>query len=177
MKKKTILYITLPLLALTLLIGGTTYAATANTAKNNPFNKIATTIAQKFNLNTAEVQTIIDETMATERAQMGKNHPAKINKIIQAVTDGKLTQVQADLITAKKTELQTSSGDIKNMTKLEREAVIKTHQDTLKQWAIANNIPEEYVIGFGGMGMGRGGERNFKGMGLNKNNPPTTATK
>lgn len=169
MKKKTLLYATLPLLALTLLIGGTTYASTINTTKNNPFNKMATAIAQKFNLNTADVQTVIDETMATERGQMGKNRLNKTNLLTQAVKNGKLTQTQADLITAKKTELQTSVGNIQNMTQTERVTMMKTHQETLKQWATANNIPEQYVIGFGGPGMGRGGAR---GAGLHKNNQP-----
>jgi len=154
------MYIILPVLALSLLVAGTSYAAT-KTADYNPFSKIASAIAEKFNLNSSDVQAVIDETVAADRAEMGKNRPERVDPLVQAVKNGKLTQAQADLITAKREEIKTSmesqKDTLKNMTQVEREAARKTQMDSLKQWATDNGIPEQYVLGFGGMGDGHGG--------------------
>lgn len=75
----------------------------------------------------------------------------------QAVKDGKLTQAQADLVTAKHAEYKTAVEALKDKTAAERQAAIKILNEGLKSWAKANNIPEQYAVPFGrGMGEGRG---------------------
>lgn len=174
MKNKKTIYIITAVVALTLLISGTTYAATRGQGQN-PFTKIAQAIATKFNLNASDVQTVIDETMETERAQRQANREAEqADRLAEAVADGKLTQAQADLITTKRAELQTAIEAMKDLTQDERMAAMKTQTDALKQWATDNNIPMEYVMGrFGvvGPGAGRGMyEPGFGGQGPNANN-------
>lgn len=177
MKKKYIAFALLPVFALALLAGGITYASASSTSGNGPFNKIANAIAEKFNLNAADVQTVIDDTMKAELAEMEKNRP---DRLAQAVTDGKLTQAQADLIKAKMEEMRTAMEGrkdmIKNMTQAEREAAIKTQMETLKQWATDNNIPKEYVMFLGKPGKGQGGDRGIGQFMRNKNNAPRFET-
>jgi gas vesicle protein len=159
MNKKKLKYIIPAIATLALVAGGTTYAAT--TKGHNPFANLATVIAEKFNLKTADVQSVIDETMAAERQQRGVNRQGPAEQLAQAVTDGKLTQAQADLITAKKSEMKTAIEALRDATQEERQAAMKTQMDTLKQWATDNNIPEQYIMGLGrGTGGGRSGE-NF----------------
>ena len=166
MKRKYLAYAILPVLALA-LVGGVTYAATPAQERVNPFSNIAAAIAKKFNLNSNDVQTVIDETMAADRAQMEVNRETREDtRLAQAVTDGKLTQAQADLIKAKRAELQTAFDNLKNLSATDRQTAIKNQFDALKQWATVNNIPEQYLMfgGFGrghGMGMGMGGRHGF----------------
>ena len=175
MKTKYLLYAFLPIIAVT-LIAGTTYAATSKTAKNNYLSTIAAAIAKKFNLNTTDVQSVINETMATERAAITKSHPAQVDPIVQAVTAGKLTQVQADLIVAKKTEIKALMDSLKNATPAEKATALKTQTASLKQWATTNNIPQQYIMFLGARGQGRGGMLGFKGLEFNKTKLPTTTT-
>jgi hypothetical protein len=177
MGKKYIAFALLPVFALALLAGGITYASANSTDNKNPFNKIATAIATKFNLNATDVQTVIDDTMKAELAEMEKNRP---DRLAQAVTDGKLTQAQADLIKAKqeevKTTMESQKDTTKNMTQAEREAAMKTQTETLKQWVTDNNIPKEYIMFLGKPGKGPGGDRGMGGSMHARNNAPTTET-
>jgi len=177
MKKKYIAFALLPVFALALLAGGITYASADSTDGNGPFNKIATAIAAKFNLNAADVQAVIDSTMKAELAEMEKNRP---DRLAQAVTDGKLTQAQADLIKTKlaemKTAMESQKDTMKNMTQAEREAAMKTQMKTLKQWATDNNIPKEYVMFLGRPDKGPGGNHGMNGPMRARNNAPTTET-
>jgi histidinol phosphatase-like enzyme len=142
-------------------------AGTAQTGTNgvNPMTGLVTALSQRFNLNATDVQKVFDE----QHAQMEAAHQAQEKIALQqAVTDGKLTQAQADLITAKRAELETARLSLEGKTKEERDALMKTQMDALKQWATTNNIPVGYVFGFGhGDHGGRHGD--FKG-------PQTTTT-
>lgn len=144
---------------------GAAHAALA-TNTLNPTNNVVNAIAQKFNLNAADVQKVFDE----QHTQMKAQH-AEMQKVrlAQAVTAGKLTQAQADLILAKKAELEASReanrSALEGKTQVEREVFMKTQAENIKAWLTANNIPQEYMMGFdGGHGdKGRGGERSFGG--------------
>ncbi|MFA6436621.1 MAG: hypothetical protein WC242_00685 [Candidatus Paceibacterota bacterium] len=171
MKNKKIAFIVFPVLVVTLLIAGTTYATTI-TGRNSIFNTIADAIANKFNLNVSDVQTVIDDTIAADDQEMGKNRPARVDPLVQAIKDGKLTQAQADLITAKRDEMRTSIKDLKNMTREQMIAAMKTRTDSLKQWATDNGIPEQYIMPFSGLGHGRGEGRGPGGPGFNGDNLP-----
>jgi len=172
MKNKKIAFIIFPVLAVTLLIAGTTYA-TSFARRGSLFNTIATAIANKFNLNVSDVQTVIDETMDVDREEMEKNRPARVDSLIQAAKDGKLTQSQADLITAKREEMRDSMQNLKDKTQEEMTATMKTRTDELKQWATDNGIPEQYIMPFGGLGHNRGEGRGPGGPGFNGDNLPS----
>ncbi len=98
----------------------------------------------------------------------GMRNPKQL--LTQAVTDGKLTQAQADLITAKQAEIKTFLDSLKGKTPAERTAAIATQVTTWKAWAAANNIPDTFFRileerglqqGQGSMGGMRGGRGGF----------------
>lgn len=64
---------------------------------------LVSAIASKFNLKEADVQAVVDQ----QRTQMQAERDQQIkDQVTQLVTDGKLTQAQADKINAKRTELE-----------------------------------------------------------------------
>ncbi len=127
-------------------------------------------IAEKFGLNQTEVQQVFDD----QHAQMQQQHKAdEATRLSQAVTDGKLTQDQADKITAKRAELdaqrESDKAKFDSMTDSERQAAMKTKMDELKQWATDNNIPAGYLPFGGGRGHGGpGGMHNGMDDGMMK---------
>lgn len=147
MNKKYFLYAIIPVIALA-SVGLGVYAS--ETQGENPMSNLVAKIAQKFNLQEADVQAVFNE----HRTEMQTNMQTKFaERLSQAVTDGKLTQAQADLITAKRAELQAERPQLANGEKPTKE-LMQAHQTELKQWATDNNIPLEYVMGFGGGRMG-----------------------
>lgn len=164
MNKKIFLYTIVPAFTFVLL-GGAVYATTNNGA-NNPMSNLATVIAQRFNLNQADVQSVLDENKSQMKATCQKNQEKReaemkqkfSDKLVAAVTSGKLTQAQADLLIAKRAELDAQRGEFainrKDSTKTEAEiqAQIKAQKEqmqarheALKKWASDNGIPSEYL--------------------------------
>ena len=152
---KKLLYIT-TISAVTLAAVGaiaiSSVSAASITGTSNPMSNLVSAIATKFNLNPADVQQVFNDQKAKMQAQMQQKETDRINA---AVTAGKLTQDQANKIIAKKAELQTQEAAFKasleGKTKAEIQAAIKAQMDALKQWATDNNIPLQYLMGFGGL--------------------------
>ncbi len=162
-RKSKMIAVTAFVLGLTVLGGGIASVSAAETTNaHNPMSAIVSAIASKFNLNAADVQTVVGEVMKTQHAEMGAKMQAGFaSRLAKAVTDGKLTQIQADLITAKSAELKASMEADRTanqtLTQEERKAKMEAKQTSLKEWATANSIPEEYLKFIGGGGMGFGG--------------------
>jgi DNA polymerase III alpha subunit (gram-positive type) len=164
MNKKVLLYTILSVFAF-VANGGAVYANTS-TGETNPMSNLVTAIAQKFNLNQADVQSVFNEHKSQMSAQHQQNQEKRetemkqkfSDELAKAVTSGKLTQAQADLITAKRAELDTQRGQLginkmdSTKTAAEREALRKAQQEQmqtkheeLKKWASDNGIPSEYL--------------------------------
>ena len=131
-----------------LTLGLQTHAqTTTSTSSSNPIQNLVNAIAARFNLNVADVQQVFDQ----QKSQMDVQHQQmEANRIQQLVTDGKLTQDQADKIVAKRKEIQTFMETLKDKTQADRDAAIKSEMGSLKTWATDNNIPQQYVMMFGG---------------------------
>lgn len=137
------------------------HAAPTDAAGNS--TNLIDRLVQRFNLNKSDVQEVFDEQRQAMEAQREQEMK---DRLAQSVTDGKLTQAQADLITAKHNELKSFMDSLKDKTPQERHDALKTKMDEIKQWAQDNNIPLQYLHlggprprgfghGFGGhMGMG-----------------------
>ena len=68
------------------------------------------------------------------RGEQGELHQEE--RLAQAVEDGKITQAQADLVTAKMSQMK----DDKNLTEEEK----KEKQESFKTWLEENNISMEF---------------------------------
>ncbi len=162
MNKKYLLYSIVPVLAGVLITVGIASASTTNTIKNNPMSDIVTAIAQKFNLSSTDVQAVVDTVMQTKRTQMQTTMEQRAaDRLTQAVKDGKLTQAQANLITAKQAEIKTFMDSLAGKTMTERQTAMKTQMTALQQWAKDNNIPSGYLPIGGPMGKGGHGMRGM----------------
>lgn len=104
MKKIHLLYLVIPVVAFVAL-GGAVYADTTTT-NNGPMSSIVNAIATRFNLNVSDVQQVFDEQHAQMQAErQQKNQQRFTDRLSQAITDGKITQAQADQILANKDEI------------------------------------------------------------------------
>jgi hypothetical protein len=169
-KSKKVLITTVAIIGLTVAGTGIFYSVSAAEG-THPFDGLAKAIADKFNLNASDVQQVVDEQMAkidTER--QAKEQQEFTDRINKAVSEGKLTQEQADKIFAKKAELEAQKTDPSGKTKEEMASAMKTQMDSLKQWMTDNNIPQEYCPlgghgGHGPDGLGPGGKVPGEPMG------------
>lgn len=142
--------------------------AAGTTTGPRPIDNLIQAIATRFNLNQADVQKVFDEQRATMITQHEQHFT---DRLTQAVTDGKLTQAQAEAIIAKKAELEAQRPDFKDRTPAEIRSEMQTRHQDLIDWAEANNIPQEFRffdMGFRGKGPGHGPKNNFMKH-LNKN--------
>lgn len=160
MQKRTIVYLASSAAVLASL-GSYMIAVTPASAqtinKASGFNDLVNAIAQKFNLNQSDVQKVFDDQRAKENTQRDQLQTDRIN---QAVSDGKLTQDQANKILAKKAELKSQMpalmASLEGKTQAEKQALMKEHKDALTKWANDNNIPLQYLHFLGGEKEGRG---------------------
>lgn len=144
----------------------TAYADTVSTSTDRQtthITNLVTALSQRFNLNSADVQAVINTVMTTEKTQMDATRTQNLaTRLAKAVTDGKITQAQSNLITAKIQENKTFMDSLKDKTPTERKAAIKTNQEALTKWATDNNIPKEFIMGPAmGAGMGMKGHGGF----------------
>jgi len=143
-KKSKMIAVTAFVLGLAIMGQATYVSANTNPTmnQNNPMSSLVSAIATNFNLNTSDVQTIVDEVMQSERsAREAQGKVDQAEKLAQAVIDGKITQTQADLITSKLSEMKTSIDSDKDLTQEERQL----QQESLKEWATSNNIPMNFL--------------------------------
>lgn len=120
---------------------GTTFAATGN-GEHKPMEKLIEAIATKFNLAPADVQAVFDEQREIRQEHRAENHAEHLAK---AVADGKLTQAQADAITANIASQKAFVESLKGMTDAERQTAIQANHESQKAWAEASGIPKEFL--------------------------------
>lgn len=157
MTKKTMITVA----AVSVLSGGLVMAtnAFAQTTANgqNGVPSLVQEIANKFHLNTSDVQAVFTQ---HKQEMMQKNEQNYESYLQNLVTTGKITEAQKQLILSKHNELlsqmKNNLKNFKSMTPAERRAQIQSTMQDLKNWATQNNIPLEYLRPFG-PGMGRFG--------------------
>lgn len=146
----------------------TTNNGTPEANRTAHITNLVNALAQKFNLNSTEVKTVVDTVMASEKAAKQANHEVRhetnlAERLAKAVTAGKITQAQSVLITAKIQEVKTFMESMKNKTDAERKTAMTSYKANIEAWATANNIPKEFIH-MGGMkqmkGKGHGGFGN-----------------
>ena len=167
----------LPTLAFVAVLGLGAYGVSQVNAQEDT-NKatIIERIAEKFNLNKDEVQTVFDE---HQDEMMQKKREIVEEKLNDAVSKGELTEEKKQLILQKMEELQKENQDrreerkdIKSLSAEERRAEMekireeaKQNREELEKWAEENGIDLKYLVGGMGMkmGMGPGHGKGFGG--------------
>ncbi len=125
---------------------GVTHAAANPDGRPKFMTEIASAIATKFNLSESDVQAVIDAQAQAHRDEMIAKHNETFDQMLeQAVTDGRLTQGQADAITSKRDELQSYAESLRDETPEARQEEMKTKIEELRAWAKDNGIDEKYV--------------------------------
>lgn len=133
-------------------------AAATNNTDTSGQSSIVDKLVTKFGLNKADVQKVFDEEKTTRDAERQQK---TADKLAELVKDGKLTQEQADKLTAKAKELQTTRqanrDAMKDKTDEERKATMDKERDAIKTWLSDNKIDEKYARFIFGGGHGHGG--------------------
>lgn len=133
-------------------VGASSVLAFADTSTTGTGHEsLAAKIASAFHLNQADVQKVIDQNRQDHQAQMEQRYEDRLN---QAVTDGKITPAQKDLILAKHKEVASFIEGLQGKTAQERRDAMKTEIQQVQQWAKDNNVPFNLVMPpHRGMGM------------------------
>lgn len=122
---------------------------------------IITRLAEKLGKSPEEVQVVFDEIRQERQAEHQKLMEEKLST---AVSDGKITEAQKQLIINKLQQLhedrQEQIESLKDKSPEERRAAMKTHRDELQSWAKSNGIDLSLLdlkfgmFGKGGRGIG-----------------------
>ncbi len=89
--------------ALGMAASGASAVFATSTQPTEPMQGLASAIAAKFNLKAADVEQVIKDQFEAHRAEM---EAAMKDRLAKKVTDGKLTQAQADEILAHRSEVK-----------------------------------------------------------------------
>lgn len=139
-------------------------AATERNGSADHRTSLIQAVATKFNLKEADVQSVFN----AQHEKMEAEREAEVKaKIAQLVSDGKITQAQADKIIAKRAELKAEHEAERaanpDMTREEMRAERSAHRTELEAWAKENGIDSDYLRevfsgprGHGGPGGGAG---------------------
>jgi len=140
------------------------FDANIASANNSPGARdtLVQKIAEKFNLNQDDVQSVFDEVRSERQKEMQLKEEERLN---QLVTDRKITKEQKNLIQKKQEELrserESSRDSFKDLTPEERKAQMEKRRTELETWASENGIDIQYLMQFGGKGHGDfGGPRS-----------------
>ncbi len=158
MKKQLLIAGAVATLSTAGLLGGAAYATTQSGNNADPMGGLVSALATKFNLKTADVQAVFDANktqMDAQREQSVKDEVAAL------VKSGKLTQTQADKITAKRVELekarQADRTADQSLTRDQRKAKMDAHKTANDTWLKDNGVDAQYGHLLMGGGRGHGG--------------------
>ncbi len=145
------------------ILGATTFGAVSTFAQTNEGfqSSLIQKIAQRFNLNQADVQQVFDQNKTHRRNQRQQN---LTDKLTQAVKEGKITEAQKQAIIAKFADLKNNRADFKNLTPDQRKQAMDQKKTDMHSWATQNGIDLDTLKSIlGGPGMGMGGMRGHRG--------------
>lgn len=148
------------------------FGATA-LAKVDNGHSLVDMIAQKFNLNKADVQKVFDDHKTQVQVDREKNYETRLQK---AVDDKKITSDQRDKILQKHKDLLAQVQALRSAdtskTPAERRADMTKLKADITKWEQDNNIPPGYLRVMGG-GRGHG---NHNGSANQSSTTGTSAT-
>ncbi|MEO6513107.1 MAG: hypothetical protein ABIR37_00315 [Candidatus Saccharimonadales bacterium] len=151
-------------------LSGAGIASAATTTSTTGNGSLVDKISSTFHLDKSKVQAVFDADRQSHKADMEAKRTAALK---QAVTDNKLTQAQADHITAAWKEIDALRGTTKpdDMSSTTRDQ-IKQKMTDLRDWLKAQNIDLRSIDGLGGRGHGHG----FGGPGMGKDDSESSSS-
>ena len=108
-----------------------------NAEDNYSQGSFANRIAQRFNLNSDEVQVFMNENRSEHQGRYKNN---KDGKYQMYVDQGLISTEQKDMIVAKMQELRDSTQNYADLSTDERSSLRDSHHQELKTWAESNGI-------------------------------------
>ncbi len=153
MNKKQLIATTAAILVTGSLLGA---RLTFAQESGNPMSTLVAKIAQKFDVDQAEVQSVFDE-FQTEREQARQAETEA--KLTQAVTDGTITESQKQAILSKIEEMHVNRPDPSTATQLtdaERQAEREARKTEMDTWLKENGLTMETFHKVTDMGRGKG---------------------
>jgi hypothetical protein len=125
----------------------------------SPLSGLVQMIAQKFNLDQTQVQSVFDQYRTQQKADMAKDmEQRQSERLAKLVIDGKITEVQKQAIVTKLTELRAKYDPLKskNLSPEERRTQMTNQREEFTNWAKTQGIDPTVVMpGFGMGGRGR----------------------
>lgn len=148
-------------------IGGITAVSAATTTDGSESNSIVDKIATKFGLNKDEVKAVFETDRADHQKEMKEK---QTTKLAEAVSNGTITQAQADHISDAWAEIEALRGESASPQDEsdDTRAAIREKRDALKTWAREQDIDLKLIGGFGGHGLG--------GPGMDREKPTDAPT-
>ncbi len=145
--------------AAAVVLGAGVYGVASVTAATSTGTRtpLAQAIANAFHLDQSKVQSVIDQNHTANQAVREQNYEQRLS---QAVTDGKITPAQKDLILAEHNKL---AGELKSamsntsVTPAERRTSMQKIRTEAQDWATQNNIDAKWLLVPGGFGRGHMG--------------------
>lgn len=152
---------------------GVASAATNNSSSTSPDSSLVDKIASTFNLDKSKVQAVFDQNRADYMKEM---QAKRADALKQAVTDGKITQAQADYITKAWADIEAQRpADGSKPSDSQREA-IKTKRDALQTWLKQQNIDLHTVLRSEGFTHGRHGDSQGTTSGSSSSSSSSTTS-
>lgn len=113
-------------------------------------------LIEKFNLNSTEVDQVVQEFRQEKFQEMKTNIDLRL---ASEVGNGNLTEEQKNKIMEKMAEMHEKRQSNQNLTVEERRTAMEEHRKELSDWATQNGIDLKYI-----MGMNRMHKGGFRGM-------------
>lgn len=156
MNKKTLFtVVAVSILSGGLVVASNAYAQTSSQTQD-PMNTLVTKIADKFNVDKAEVQKVFDENHKEMQAKHEEKYVARLDQLVK---DGTITAEQKTLLLNKHKELlsqmESNKDKFKDLTPEERKAQMDKHRTEIEAWAKENGVDAKYLMMK--MGHGKGG--------------------
>ncbi|MBP9819155.1 hypothetical protein KBC79_00250 [Candidatus Woesebacteria bacterium] len=165
-------HLIIPVLAVTVagLAGVAAWGVSqASAQEGSPHSIIVQRVAERFGVSESDVQIVFDEIRKEHQSEMQKKFDEQLS---EAVSNGKLTEEQKQLILAKHKEMaaarESERETVRSMSPEDRKQHFESNFNELKEWADSNNIDISFLrfkLGKGGHG-GRGFHREFSELEL-----------
>ena len=152
--------IVIPTLAVVALMAGLIFTGSARAeGETDQFPPMVQRLVEKFDLNTAQVQQVMDEVRSEHQQKMEVRLEENLT---QAVTDGKITEEQKQAITAKHEQMQVKHEELKNLSPEERREKMQAWHEEMRQWAEDQGIDLPGLMGPFGRGFKQGMRMGYR---------------